>query len=195
MPHRFEDARYERLMSAERRRRLPPESILHDIGLKPGQTFVDIGSGPGYFALPAARIVGRSGRVFGLDVSPFMLGHLRRLAAREKAPQVRVRKIPEAGVSFPSGADYYFLANVFHEIEDKAAYLRDLRTAMAVCSRLVIIDFFRKKTIGGPPLRDRIPLRTLRTLLADTGFAVERVFRPNEDEYGVIARRRPGARP
>jgi len=187
MPHRFEDARYKRLMSAERRRRLPPERILQEIGLKPGRTLVDIGSGPGYFALPAARIVGPSGRVFGLDVSPFMLRHLRDLAARKNASQIHVRKIPEAGVSFPPKADFYFLANVFHEIEDKAAYLRDLRTAMTACSRLVIIDFFRKKTTGGPPFRDRIPLRTLRTLLADTGFAVERVFRPNTDEYGVIA--------
>jgi hypothetical protein len=64
---------------------------------------------------------------------------------------------------------------------------------MSAASRLVIIDFFRKKTEHGPPLRDRIPLRELRRLLAATGFKVERVFRPNGEEYGVIAFR-TGAR-
>lgn len=187
MPLRSEEARLKRLMSAERRRRLPPERILTEIGLAPGQTFVDVGAGPGYFALPAAGIVGPSGRVFGLDISPFMLDRLRRLAARRNATNVRARRIPEAGVRFPAGADFYFFANVFHDIEDKPVYLRNLRSSMSDRSRLVIIDFLRKKTEGGPPLCERIPLRTLRSLLALTGFAVERVFRPNADEYGIIA--------
>ncbi|MHB8054834.1 MAG: class I SAM-dependent methyltransferase [Candidatus Aminicenantales bacterium] len=189
MPHRFEQTRFARLMSAERRKRLPPGRVLDEIGLRPGQTFVDIGAGPGYFALPAAAIVGPSGRVIGLDVSTFLLDRLRRVAARNKAVNIRVRRIPEAGVKFPAGADFYFLANVFHEIEDKPAYLRDIRAAMTGRSRLVVVDFFKKKTQGGPPLRDRIPLRMLRPLLGATGFIVERVFRPNEDEYGIIARR------
>jgi len=189
MPQTFESVRFKRLMSAERRKRLPPVSVLREIGLGPGQTFVDIGAGPGFFALPAAEIVGFSGRVYGLDVSPFMLDKLRRNAARKNAANIRVRRIREAGVALPAGADFYFLANVFHEIEDKPAYLRNLRAAMAARSRLIIVDFLKKKTWGGPPLRERIPLRNMRALLAGAGFAVERVFRPNGDEYGIIARR------
>jgi ubiquinone/menaquinone biosynthesis C-methylase UbiE len=189
MAHTYETARFKRLMSVERRKRLPPVPFLREIGLRPGQTFVDIGSGPGFFALPAAKMVGPSGRVFGLDVSPFMLDQLRRNAARKKAANVRIRRIPEAGVNFPTGADFYFLANVFHEIEDKPVYLRSLRAVMTARSRLVIVDFLKKKTWGGPPLRERIPLRTVRSLLTGTEFIVERAFRPNEDEYGIIARR------
>ncbi len=189
MPHKFEAARFKRLMSAERRKRLPPKIILGEIGLRPGQVFVDIGAGPGFFALPASAIVGPQGRVFGLDVSPVMVDQLRKNAVRKKAANIRARTIPETGANFPAGADFYFLANVFHEIDDRIAYLRRLRGRMTARSRLVIIDFLKKKTKRGPPLRDRIPLRTLRLLLGVSGFAVERVFRPNNEEYGIIARR------
>jgi len=189
MSHQYEPARFKRLMSAERRKELPPKLILGEIGLRLGQVFVDIGAGPGFFALPAAAIVGPGGRVIGLDVSPFMVRRLRENAARKKATNVLARRIPEAGPAFPAGADFYFLANVFHEIDDRTVYLRRIRSRMTARSRLVIIDFLKMKTKHGPPLRDRIPLRTLRSLLGVSGLAVERVFRPNEEEYGVVARR------
>ncbi len=193
MPEKFAAARLKRLMSAERRREIPPERVLETIGLRPGQVFIDIGAGPGFFALPAAAAVGPRGRVAGLDVSPLMIEELRKNAARAKAANLQARRISQTSPNVPPGADFYFLANVLHEIDGREAYLRDLRKRMSAASRLVIIDFFRKKTEHGPPLRDRIPLRELRRLLAATGFEIERVFRPNGEEYGVIAFR-TGAR-
>ena len=189
MPNKFEAARFKRLISVERRRRLPPKIILGEIGLRPGQVFVDIGAGPGFFSLPAAAIVGPQGRVIGLDVSPLMVAQLRKNAVRKKAANIRTGLILESGTKFPAGADFYFLANVFHEIDDRSAYLRSIRGRMTARSRLVIVDFLKKKTGHGPLLRDRVPLRTLRSRLAAAGFKVERVFRPNEEEYAVVARR------
>ncbi len=194
MPHKFESSRLKRLMSPERRKELPPVPILRQIGLRPGQTLVDIGAGPGFFSLPAAGIVGSEGRVIGLDVAPAMVEELRKNAARKKAFNIETGLIPEAGASFPPGADFYFLANVLHEIDDRRAYLRGLGKAMTASSRLVIIDFLKKKTQHGPPLSDRIPLQTLRTELAAGGLTVEKTFRPNKDEYMVIARRGTGKR-
>jgi len=192
MAAKFDAARLKRLMSAERRTELPPGPILEKIGLRAGQTFADIGAGPGFFALPAAEIVGPQGRVFGLDVNEVMLVELRKNAARKKLSNIEICLIPEEGGGLPAGTDFYFLANVFHEIDDRTAYLRDLRKRMSERSRLVIIDFLKKKTKHGPPLPHRIPLQVLRELLAESGFAVERVFRPNDEEYGVVARRAQG---
>jgi ubiquinone/menaquinone biosynthesis C-methylase UbiE len=194
MPHTFEAARFKRLLSPERHEELPPGPILEKIGLRPGQVFVDIGAGPGFFALPAAEIVGPEGRVWGLDISPVMTEALRKFAARKKAANIRVGIISKSAGKLPAGADYYFLANVFHEVDDRKAYLGNIRRRMSFSSRLVIIDFLKKKTRHGPPLVDRIPLRALKALLVDSGLAVERVFRPNEEEYAVVARRAAGGR-
>ncbi len=66
----------------ERQRRVwqHPESVLSGIGLAPRQTFIDVGCGDGYFALPAARIVGPLGRVYGIDVDADALDLLRERA-------------------------------------------------------------------------------------------------------------------
>ncbi len=47
-----------------------PEEVLDALALAPGQTVCDIGAGPGYFALRAAKRVGPRGHVFAVDVEP-----------------------------------------------------------------------------------------------------------------------------
>ena len=55
--------------------------FLEDAGLRPGMTMVDYGCGPGFVTLPAAEIVGLSGRVYGLDVHEGMVEVARSRAA------------------------------------------------------------------------------------------------------------------
>lgn len=45
----------------ERREWQDPEAILLSLGLKPGEVVADVGSGDGFFTLPAARMVGPRG--------------------------------------------------------------------------------------------------------------------------------------
>ena len=44
-----------------------PDVVFKHLGLKPGDWFLDLGSGPGDYSLHAAEIVGAKGRVFALD--------------------------------------------------------------------------------------------------------------------------------
>lgn len=63
-----------------------PDRILKAAGIEEGQTVLEVGCGPGFFTIPAARIVGDSGRVYALDINPLAI---------EKVQ----RKVSEAGVS------------------------------------------------------------------------------------------------
>ena len=45
-----------------------PYDILRNIGIKECMSVLDIGAGPGFFTIPAAKIVGPNGRVFALDI-------------------------------------------------------------------------------------------------------------------------------
>jgi ubiquinone/menaquinone biosynthesis C-methylase UbiE len=190
MPHKFDAARLACLMSPERRQELPPDEVLRQTGLSLGQTLVDIGAGPGFFSLPAARLVGPKGRVIGLDVSPVMLAALRKNARAAKLANIRAVRIAENAPALPPAAAVYLIVNTFHEFDDPAAYLAALRRAMTAESRLVIVDFFKKKTASGPPIADRIPLSRMRDLLRSAGFEIIRTFRANENEYGIVSRKR-----
>ena len=69
---------------------IPAEVLERDYGcgdpsryLKPGETVLDLGSGGGKIAFIASQVVGREGRVLGVDMTPDMLA-----LARGAAPAV-----------------------------------------------------------------------------------------------------------
>jgi ubiquinone/menaquinone biosynthesis C-methylase UbiE len=60
--------------------------------LKPGETVLDLGSGAGLDCFLAARQVGESGRVIGVDMTPEMLARARSNAERLGLPHVEFRE-------------------------------------------------------------------------------------------------------
>jgi ubiquinone/menaquinone biosynthesis C-methylase UbiE len=60
--------------------------------VQPGQTVVDLGSGPGHDLLLAARRVGPGGLVIGVDMTDAMIVEARRNAARAGLDNIEVRK-------------------------------------------------------------------------------------------------------
>ena len=62
-PHRFP------VEDAIRKRWHDPAKTLKAAGLTKGMTFIDLGCGEGFFAIPAAQIVGEKGRVYAVDIN------------------------------------------------------------------------------------------------------------------------------
>jgi len=56
-------------------------------GLKPGETVLDLGSGAGFDCFLAAKQVGASGHVIGVDMTPEMLAKARKNAAKAEGEQ------------------------------------------------------------------------------------------------------------
>jgi ubiquinone/menaquinone biosynthesis C-methylase UbiE len=50
-----------------------PYKLLKAAGLKPGQKVLEVGCGPGFFTIPAAKIVGDEGFIYALDVHPLAM--------------------------------------------------------------------------------------------------------------------------
>jgi len=63
----------------------PPERKISRF-VSPGDVVADLGCGPGYFALPMAKLVGPKGKVFAVDFNPKAIEKVRR-KAREKGPR------------------------------------------------------------------------------------------------------------
>lgn len=76
MVHKFDVKNRSKLDNAERRSILPSEKTIASFNLSEGDIMADIGCGIGYFTIPTSKIVGESGRIFAMDISPEMLERL-----------------------------------------------------------------------------------------------------------------------
>lgn len=65
-----------------------PYEVLKSAGLAPGQDVLEVGCGPGFFTVPAARTVGRQGTVHSLDINPLALERVRQKVEREGVTNV-----------------------------------------------------------------------------------------------------------
>lgn len=66
-----------------------PYKMLRKAGLKPQQKVLEVGCGPGYFTIPASRIVGDGGMVYAVDVQPLAIKRVERKVKAQGITNVR----------------------------------------------------------------------------------------------------------
>jgi ubiquinone/menaquinone biosynthesis C-methylase UbiE len=108
----------------------PPRNCVAEAGAKPGDVVLDFGFGRGGFALAAAEAAGPEGKVYALDANPFAVESFQKKA--EKKGLAHVEAIHSDGpTGLPDGSvDVVLLYDVFHELDDTDAVLRELHRVM-----------------------------------------------------------------
>jgi ubiquinone/menaquinone biosynthesis C-methylase UbiE len=186
----FRAADAHRLEEPERLTWLPPDEIMARIGPVSGMTIADIGTGTGYFALPFANAVGREGKVLAVDFQKEMLEILRRKLSASGAPQNLVIVEGEAARTTVPGnsCDLVFMSNLWHELDDNAGVLREVKRLLRPGGRLAILDWRADLVLPpGPPVAHRVSLETLRQVLSQHGWMVASAANVGMYSYLVIA--------
>jgi len=107
--------------------------VLREIGIGEGRTPLDYGSGSGAFAIPAARIVGREGKVYVLDTDAEALATLRAKANGEGLRNVETTAVDESAPAIPlarGSVDTILLYDMLQLVEDKRSLLAELCRAL-----------------------------------------------------------------
>jgi ubiquinone/menaquinone biosynthesis C-methylase UbiE len=157
-----------KLENPERLKWLPPTEILQLLPLRAGDVVADIGAGTGYFALPLANMVGERGRVIAVDLQTAMLDLLRNKLASPGAPAniSLVNGSAAATTLADEACDLVFITNVWHEVPDHAAALREFRRILKPGGSLAIVDWRPDaQHPPGPPLEHRIAATEVRGTL------------------------------
>ncbi|MCC7565688.1 MAG: class I SAM-dependent methyltransferase [Methanomicrobiaceae archaeon] len=173
---------------AERRRWQDPEAILAGIGLAPGSVFVDVGCGDGFFALPAARIVGPNGRVCGIDIDADALDRLRRTAERDGLANIRLREgAAETTILCEGCTDFVFFGISLHDFSDQQRVLACARAMLAPAGLLVNLDWKKETTGPGPPHAKRFSVEYAAAIIRKAGFSLRSVAGAGPYHYIMVA--------
>jgi SAM-dependent methyltransferase len=130
----------------------PPSKLLDLLEVRPSDTVVDFGCGPGFYTTELAR---RTKAVVAMDVSPEMLKKAKQKAG--EAGVVNVRFVESDGRSLQledRSADLVLLVTVYHEIKEHAEALREFGRTIKPGGRLVIVERVKKGLLPGPPVQD-----------------------------------------
>ena len=96
-----------------------PYQVLNAAGLEPGQKVLEVGCGPGFFTIPAARIAGQEGSVLALDVNPLAVEHVQQKIGRAGVTNAQVMLANAAQTDLPDhGFDLTFLLGLARPIGD-----------------------------------------------------------------------------
>jgi ubiquinone/menaquinone biosynthesis C-methylase UbiE len=188
MPNVFDPRNLHHLDNPERKDLIPPHDTLILMGLKPGQVFVDIGAGAGYFSIPASEITGPDGHIIATDLSEEMLGHLKK-NVKESGAEIEIIHTTNRSIPLPDHiADMTFMAFVFHELDNRDQYIRELSRITRPEGTIVIIDWAKVDSPAGPPVSHRIDIQEAISNMSSAGCKIESNGMLNPYQYFITAR-------
>lgn len=163
---------------------LPAEPMLRAAGVAAGHVVVDLGAGPGFFTLPAARLVGAGGQVYAVDVEPLMLDLCRRRAKEAGLIWIETVHSSEAHIPLPDAtADCVLIAFVLHEADEVAALLREAARLLRPGGAIAVAEWRKAEGTPGPPLDHRIGEDDLAAFAAQVGLSPVPTDHRSENYY------------
>ncbi len=167
----------------EKRRQGPSSYGMHDselvfeeLKLREGQIFVDLGCGAGDYAIEASRMVGRSGRVYALDIQDNFVHRLANEVIADDIHNVEpiIADITKALPFEDNSVDVCFIATVLHSMkmsEAEKPLFTEIHRVLKPNGQLAVIECKKERHHFGPPSHLRMSPKELELMAEPYGFS------------------------
>ncbi len=168
---RFDASRAHVLDAPERLVWLPPAEVVASLLLEPTDVIADLGAGTGYFSLAMAAEA-TQGRIYAVDAQKEMLDLIEDKLSGQQASNVHLVHADAHKTGLADGScSLVFMANVWHEFDDRSAVLHESLRILTRLGRIAILDWRPDvEREAGPPLDHRIDSKTAMAELAAAGL-------------------------
>lgn len=167
----------------------PRENVLQ-VGLREGMKVGDFGAGSGHYARAAAAIVGRSGKVYAIDIQEDVLKHLK-LNTHERH-QRTIETIwgdieKQGGTHLRDASlDAVLLANTLFQVENRFGLLKEIQRVLKPGGKLMIVDWAGSYGGIGPSQERIVPEHAAEDFFISGGFYKVKSFRAGPHQYGIL---------
>ena len=171
-----------------------PEFVIDRLGDIEGKVIADIGAGTGYFAF---RLMRKAEKVIAIDIDTNMINvinNFRQSLDDELQPKIETRLAladdPKLSIE---EVDIAIIINTIGYIDDRATYLRNLKSSLKDGGEVMIVDFKMKRIPDdiAPSAEYRVNLLLLEELLEEIGYS-DIITDDTSLEYQFIVQARKG---
>lgn len=184
---KFNPAEMEKLLDTARSEWNDPVRILSYLNLGECTMLAEVGCGPGWFTVEAARRMHGKGLVYAVDVSQEMLDRLKARADQAGLDNVHTVLAEEAD-EWPvptESVDAVLLANVYHEVDPATNFLGELKRIMKPMSICLVVEWKVEPTPVGPPMEHRVDQQDMTEEFYSNGFILAGTCDVGPYHYGL----------
>lgn len=165
--------------------------ILHKAGVTDRKKIVHLGCGAsGHFVFPSAKMVGKQGIIFAVDILKTVLERVDRQARQDGYGNVITvwsdLEIFGATKIENSSLDAGLLVNVLYESKKRADILREGIRMLKKGGLLVVVEWKSVATPLGPSLESRVSKDLLEAAGKKLGLHLEEEFIAGPYHYGLV---------
>jgi ubiquinone/menaquinone biosynthesis C-methylase UbiE len=166
-------------------------AILRKVGIEEKQQIAELGCGNfGFFVWPLARLVGRQGKVYAVDILKSTLAEISREAKKANLPQIAPvwsnLEIFKATKIETSSLDGALLINILHQSDRKVEILREAVRLLKRGGKLLIVEWKNTDLPFGPEPERRVRLEALKAAVPKIGLQIKEEFEAGPYHYGLI---------
>jgi len=122
----------------------PRRDVVKEAGIKQGYRVLDFGCGSGSYVTAVAELVGKSGKVYALDVQPLAIEMVKKIAAKNELTNVETI-LSDRKTGLPEDStDVVLLYDVFHDLTDPDGVLEELHRVLRSDGILSLSDHHMK---------------------------------------------------
>lgn len=109
---------------------VPRMNVLKEVGIKPGFQVLDYGCGPGGYIVPLAELVGKSGKIYALDIHPLAIQRVQSIASKKQLTNVETI-CSDCKTGLPDNSvDVVLLYDTLHALSDPNGVLEELHRVL-----------------------------------------------------------------
>lgn len=170
-----------------------PQKNIDQFAVDPGMKIADVGSGAGFYSLALARTVGKTGRVYAIDVQQDLLMKLKNEALQENLDNIEIiwgDIEDEKGTNLADNfVDKAILANVLFQTKDKEAVIKEVHRILKPKGTAMLIDWSDSFGGLGPARHYLLTEDQAKALFEKQGFEFVKNVSAGAHHYGMIIRK------
>jgi len=151
----------------------------------------DLGCGTsGHFIFPAAKIVGKNGKVYAIDILKTVLENIKRRIKQENIANIAIEwsDLEVFGATkIESGSlDIGLLINTLYLSHKRAEIVREAIRMIKKGGRLAIVEWKNIASPFGPPSEERVKKDLVKTACQKLGLRLDEEFDAGQYHYGLV---------